>query len=642
MVVSIGDLGGKFLLGGVYYNNRYLITKSSTSPSTDVYDCTGTSCSLSETVSGIFGFHMQVYNGELYHIGTGSDYTSNGKVYKGSTEILTGVPGAGVRATVYDDKLFVGFSGAGKSGGSAQIKSYDGTTWTDVKTFTGFHHFGDFELVGSKLFVAVVEEAANPEVWSYDGTDWTKEVSATELSKYGVKSELINGGGFLQVCNDKLYMNINTPTSYRAGPGYILEIDADTTGTPATPDGGTTTDSTAVEAVLSLTKLQGGGGVIIRNNNRSAENAVLLENLNLGFSISAGYVDDGTGDDTGGGTTGTVEGADQIDCDSLTFLGTDANICDWEITDDLEVVVDSGLITMDQTLTDKLPTTFFDGHDMAANCWVAMEINGTWYTSTFEWMPEGTHSKEIKAVSGEYAKKSPEIPTSWLPTEGQELYFAVSGLARGGITPNAEERTPFVKYYWNSETPGSSLASLAEKAFADLNLAETVCPTLEDRVFNEFRWYPDEPDELDSLIVGVSRSIPGLEWVNTETSNNSDCTMTIDNEVQSYNENCEGLAGFRFDKRGMEYCGGGECEIMVECPSSNIELKYTLSSSNSVITKLEDGTIINETPSGTDVVIEQLCGNHHRSNHRSDHRTDDRSNNHNNNHHLRHISANRI
>lgn len=223
--------GTSYVLGAEYHDNKYLISRNK-GDKTDIYSCScsgGQTCSLWKSVDGIFTFHMTSYKGDLYLIGTGSKYrTGDGgkvKIIRSDgrvDELIGSGPGSGVRARVFDNKIFFGFAY------DAEVWSYDGSTKKQEKTFPGIDHFGDFEIFDDKLFTVVVNEGGNPEVWyrnnNSKGGNWVKVFNFNQLAGYGVSGNLVNAAGFFTKYNDSLYLNINTPNGGRGGSGYILEI----------------------------------------------------------------------------------------------------------------------------------------------------------------------------------------------------------------------------------------------------------------------------------------------------------------------------------------------------------------------------------------------------------------------------------
>jgi len=95
-----------------------------------------------------------------------------------------------------------------------------------------------------------------------------------------------------------------------------------------------------------------------------------------------------------------------------------------------------------------------DGVEVAANPWAFIYNpnltghGGQWYAATWEWMRPGQTCKARTSVAADHIKQAPYHPTSgWRPSQGETLYFMVSGLARGGER-NHSERTNLVKVRW--------------------------------------------------------------------------------------------------------------------------------------------------------------------------------------------------
>ena len=80
-----------------------------------------------------------------------------------------------------------------------------------------------------------------------------------------------------------------------------------------------------------------------------------------------------------------------------------------------------------------------------ANPWVFVNLGGAWYAGTWEWLRPGQTSKARYAVNGDHVKQAPLA--SWSPSQGEDLYFMVSGLARSGQR-NQLERTNLIKITW--------------------------------------------------------------------------------------------------------------------------------------------------------------------------------------------------
>lgn len=243
-VFSNGDvhsnLGGHYVLSATHFAGQNLVSRSPRSDDSAVqlWACTHAGCALSRTVGGIRVYHMVPYRGELYLLGrnpkgaAGGYNVGNAMVYRDGVGVVLSesTNGIAVRGTVFDDRLFVGIANP------ARIRSYDGTSWFDEHSFPGFHHLGDLIEFRDHLFAVVVVDGGGPEVWarSRAGT-WTRLLDAAALAGYGVKTGIAvngtdvvlnNAAGFFTVCQDRLFMNINTPDHNRVGPGFILELVA--------------------------------------------------------------------------------------------------------------------------------------------------------------------------------------------------------------------------------------------------------------------------------------------------------------------------------------------------------------------------------------------------------------------------------
>jgi len=227
------NLGGHYVLAAASFNGLSLIARSprSNDSSNELWNCQGGICALWKMVPNIRTYHLLQYNGDLVMMGrepkgSGGYNTAHARVFSLNKGFLLAenTNGIAVRGTVFDNKLFVGITN------NARVKSYNGVSWTDEISFPAFHHLGDLIEYNNQLFVVAVRDGGNPEVWSRGKTSgWSKVFDTTMLAKYGVNTAisnvvLNNAAGFFTNCNGKLYMNINTPTNNRTGPGFILEI----------------------------------------------------------------------------------------------------------------------------------------------------------------------------------------------------------------------------------------------------------------------------------------------------------------------------------------------------------------------------------------------------------------------------------
>jgi hypothetical protein len=239
-----GDLGGHYVLAGSFYHaaqDLYLVARAPRNDDStgQLYNCQGSTCSFWGGAAQLRPYHLAVFNDELYVMGrtpkgtSGSYNAGNARVMRwGAGMVLSETSnGIAVRGTAYDGRLYVGITN------NARVASFDGSTWRAEINLPAFEHLGDMVEYQGHLFVAVVKDGGSAELWRKDGGEgvWNKVFSTEDLAGYGVLSgiplngEMIvlnNAAGFLTSCNDKLYLSLNTPTSMRQGPGYILEIVA--------------------------------------------------------------------------------------------------------------------------------------------------------------------------------------------------------------------------------------------------------------------------------------------------------------------------------------------------------------------------------------------------------------------------------
>lgn len=83
-----------------------------------------------------------------------------------------------------------------------------------------------------------------------------------------------------------------------------------------------------------------------------------------------------------------------------------------------------------------------------ANCWAIVNINGTWYAGTFEYLRPGQTSKPTSVLDGskgDHFKKQPL--SSWRPHSGERFGLMVSGLCRSS-TRNVSERSNICMVTW--------------------------------------------------------------------------------------------------------------------------------------------------------------------------------------------------
>lgn len=109
------------------------------------------------------------------------------------------------------------------------------------------------------------------------------------------------------------------------------------------------------------------------------------------------------------------------------------------------------------------------------------------------------------------------------------------------------------------------------------------CVAIPTSVLNQFTWYFKAESSPQTLSIGLSSDIPNIKR----------CTLTIDGESHlSQYDGFDGwrYANWRFDQTGQNYCGGGECELLLECPRG-ITIRYTIWRTASITTRDADGTV---------------------------------------------------
>lgn len=124
------------------------------------------------------------------------------------------------------------------------------------------------------------------------------------------------------------------------------------------------------------------------------------------------------------------------------------NGCDiskWAVTSTLNVSLCHNKIILDYGAKGSYPPIKYGSGLVSANAWVFVHYQGRWYGSTFEWMRPNQTVKLKKAVAGSHIKMKPL--KNWKPQVNDELFFCVSGLARGGKR-NTEQRTDVKRLVW--------------------------------------------------------------------------------------------------------------------------------------------------------------------------------------------------
>lgn len=144
---------------------------------------------------------------------------------------------------------------------------------------------------------------------------------------------------------------------------------------------------------------------------------------------------------------------DQINPTEITWLHTD--VSKWKITSDLSEVslpLQGSGIELKHSKAGSWPKKVLDGTAVEGNPWVFAKIGGKWYGATFEWLRPGQTFKPniTRENLGPHTKKAPL--STWVPEEGEEVGFAISGLARDS-NRNIEERSQIVKVKWGKVVP---------------------------------------------------------------------------------------------------------------------------------------------------------------------------------------------
>lgn len=137
--------------------------------------------------------------------------------------------------------------------------------------------------------------------------------------------------------------------------------------------------------------------------------------------------------------TPTPEGG-AIDLNTAVFSEPrDANISGWAETATMTVSFDgAGNICLNHNKSNVWPTV----NGVNVNSWVVVNLGGTWYAATFEWMRAGSMCKPMSTVQGNHIKVAPL--DTWKPKSGEQLGFIVSGLARLGERSVAERSNVYI------------------------------------------------------------------------------------------------------------------------------------------------------------------------------------------------------
>ncbi len=133
--------------------------------------------------------------------------------------------------------------------------------------------------------------------------------------------------------------------------------------------------------------------------------------------------------------TGSSEGtgADEIPLSGVVWLDTD--VSGWAQTTTLSAGVSGGTIRLDYDKASVWPhasTRASNGGPLVGNCWVFVNLDGTWYAATWDWMRPGQTSKAASAVRGTGGHIGRAPLNTWTPKSGETYGFMVSTVARTG------------------------------------------------------------------------------------------------------------------------------------------------------------------------------------------------------------------
>ncbi len=132
-----------------------------------------------------------------------------------------------------------------------------------------------------------------------------------------------------------------------------------------------------------------------------------------------------------GGSGGGGGGSDAISLSGVVWL--DTNVSGWSRTATLNASVGGGMINLPYDKANVWPTTrtrASDGGPLNGNCWVFVQVNGTWHAATFDWMRTGQTAKAAASVRGT-GGHIPRAPlNTWTPRSGETIGFMVSTPAR--------------------------------------------------------------------------------------------------------------------------------------------------------------------------------------------------------------------
>lgn len=123
--------------------------------------------------------------------------------------------------------------------------------------------------------------------------------------------------------------------------------------------------------------------------------------------------------------------SDEINLSEVVWL--DANVSSWNQTATLNAGLSGGTIRLDYDKASVWPnakTKASNGESLVGNCWVFVNLDGTWYAATWDWMRPGQTSKSKSAVRGTGGHIRQAPLNTWTPRAGETYGFMVSTPAR--------------------------------------------------------------------------------------------------------------------------------------------------------------------------------------------------------------------
>jgi hypothetical protein len=124
-------------------------------------------------------------------------------------------------------------------------------------------------------------------------------------------------------------------------------------------------------------------------------------------------------------------GTDELSLKDVVWLDTD--ISGWPITTQLNASVSGGTMQLPYDKARVWPTASTrasNGGPLNANAWIVVNVDGTWYAATWEWLRTGQTSKPISAVTGGGGHIPRPPLNTFRPRSGETYGFIVSTPAR--------------------------------------------------------------------------------------------------------------------------------------------------------------------------------------------------------------------